>query len=205
MSDRYAAVSRVLLRVLVLNLAVALAKIALGLATGSVSVLSDGYHSLTDGASNVVALVGVRIASRPPDVDHPYGHRKFETMASLGILLFLLLVLIQVVRAAAGRLVSLDVFRGITVAGMILANNMGGPSYAPFHHAHWDGWTPTDLIFPSFLFIVGVSITFSLTKRRESNAGLGPVVGKIVRRSAIIFAVGLLLSKTPPASTRVIL
>ena len=101
--DRYRAVSRVLLRVLFLNVAVAIAKIALGLSTGAVSVLTDGFHSLTDGASNVVALVGVRIASQPPDADHPYGHRKFETMASVGILLFLLVVLVQVVWAAVDR------------------------------------------------------------------------------------------------------
>jgi cation diffusion facilitator family transporter len=100
---RSKAVSRVLFRVMLLNLAVALAKIALGLATGAVSVLSDGFHSLTDSASNVVALVGVRIARRPPDRDHPYGHRKFETMASVGILLFLLLVLVQVLWAALER------------------------------------------------------------------------------------------------------
>jgi cation diffusion facilitator family transporter len=101
--DRYAAVSRVLVKVLVLNLAVAVAKIALGLTTGAVSVLSDGFHSLTDGASNAVALVGVRIARQPPDMDHPYGHRKFESMASVGILLFLLVVLVQVLWAAIER------------------------------------------------------------------------------------------------------
>jgi cation diffusion facilitator family transporter len=104
--DRYTAVSRVLFRVLVLNLAVAGAKIALGLATGAISILSDGFHSLTDGASNIVALVGVRMASQPPDKEHPYGHRKFETMASVGILLFLLLVLVQVLWAAFDRIVS---------------------------------------------------------------------------------------------------
>jgi cation diffusion facilitator family transporter len=104
--DRYASVTRVLRRVLVLNLLVAVAKIALGYYTGAISVLSDGFHSLTDTASNVVALVGVRIARQPPDADHPYGHRKFETMASLGILLFLLIVLVQVLWAAAERLVS---------------------------------------------------------------------------------------------------
>jgi cation diffusion facilitator family transporter len=104
--DRYPAVSRVLLRVLVLNVAVAVAKIVLGATTGAVSVLSDGFHSLTDGASNIVALVGVRIARQPPDTEHPYGHRKFETMASVGILLFLLLVLVQVVWAAAERVVA---------------------------------------------------------------------------------------------------
>lgn len=102
--ERYSAVSRVLVRVLVLNLLVAAGKILLGLATGAVSVFSDGLHSLTDGGSNVVALVGVRLARRPPDADHPYGHRKFETMASVGILLFLLLVLVQVLSAAFGRL-----------------------------------------------------------------------------------------------------
>jgi cation diffusion facilitator family transporter len=99
-------VSTVLYRVLILNFAVAAAKIALGLATGAVSVLSDGFHSLTDTASNVVGIIAVRAASQPPDADHPYGHRKFETVASLGILLFLLLTLVEVVEAAWRRLQS---------------------------------------------------------------------------------------------------
>ncbi len=106
--DRSASISRVLFQVLALNLLVALAKIALGLVTGAVSVLSDGLHSLTDGASNVVALVGVKMARQPPDADHPYGHRKFETMASVAILLFLLLVLVQVLMAAFARFRSLS-------------------------------------------------------------------------------------------------
>jgi cation diffusion facilitator family transporter len=104
LSDRSRAVSSVLYRVLFLNLIVAAAKIALGLSTGAVSVLSDGYHSLTDTASNVVGIIGVRIAGAPPDRDHPYGHRKFETMASVGILIFLLLVLREILSAAWERL-----------------------------------------------------------------------------------------------------
>jgi len=102
--DRSRAVSSVLYRVLFLNLIVAAAKIALGLSTGAVSVLSDGYHSLTDTASNVVGVIGVRVAGAPPDDDHPYGHRKFETMASLGIMVFLLLVMREVLSAAWERL-----------------------------------------------------------------------------------------------------
>ena len=102
-ADRYTEVSRVLWRVLWVNLAVALAKIALGYASGAVSILSEGFHSLTDSASNVVALVGVSIARRPPDENHPYGHRKYETIASLAILLFLVAVLVEVLRAAANR------------------------------------------------------------------------------------------------------
>jgi cation diffusion facilitator family transporter len=104
--DRYSSVTRVLLLVFFFNLLVAVAKIALGLVTGAVSVLSDGFHSLTDMASNVVALIGVRMAQQPPDAEHPYGHRKFETMASVGIVLFLLLVIVQVLWTAGERLVS---------------------------------------------------------------------------------------------------
>jgi cation diffusion facilitator family transporter len=104
LSTRAAEVTTVLYRVLFLNLIVAGAKIALGLSTGAVSILSDGFHSLTDTASNVVAIIGVRAASAPPDDEHPYGHRKFETMASVGILIFLLLVLREVLAAAWARL-----------------------------------------------------------------------------------------------------
>ena len=103
-SDRYQSVVRVLRRVLALNLIVAFAKIALGYFSGAVSILSDGFHSLADASSNVVALVGVSAARRPADADHPYGHRKYETMASVGILMFMLLVLSEVARNAIVRL-----------------------------------------------------------------------------------------------------
>ena len=128
LTDRYSEVVRVLNRVLVLNLAVALIKIVLGYLTGAVSILSEGFHSLTDSASNVVALVGVSIARRPPDEDHPYGHRKYETMASLGILIFLIVVLVQVLTAAYDRLVYGGVPRvfpeGIGVMAVTLVVNL---------------------------------------------------------------------------------
>jgi cation diffusion facilitator family transporter len=102
---RYSEVNKVLYQVLFLNLAVAAAKIVLGYSTGTVSIISDGFHSMTDSASNVVALIGVSVARRPPDANHPYGHRKYETMASLGILIFLVVVLVEVLTAAADRFV----------------------------------------------------------------------------------------------------
>ena len=102
--DRYAAVSRVLFRVLILNLAVAVAKIAFGYASGAISILSDGFHSLTDGASNIVGLVGVRAARQPPDDDHPYGHRKYETVAAAAVTIFLVLVVVEVLRNAFNQL-----------------------------------------------------------------------------------------------------
>jgi cation diffusion facilitator family transporter len=103
-TDRHRSVVRVLRRVLALNLIVAIAKIALGYFSGAVSILSDGFHSLADASSNVVALVGVSAAQRPADENHPYGHRKYETMASLAILMFMLLVLSEVARNAIAHL-----------------------------------------------------------------------------------------------------
>jgi cation diffusion facilitator family transporter len=104
LSDRDQRVVRVLRRVLVLNLIVSIAKLGLGYTSGAVSILSDGFHSLTDAASNVVALVGISAARRPADENHPYGHRKYETMAAVGILIFMLLVLLEVARNAFDHL-----------------------------------------------------------------------------------------------------
>jgi len=102
--ERFAAVSRVLIRVLLLNLTVAVAKIAFGYFSGAISILSDGFHSLTDTASNLVGLVGVRAASRPPDADHPYGHRKFETLTAALVILLLFLLVVEVLRNALNHL-----------------------------------------------------------------------------------------------------
>ncbi len=97
------------------------------------------------------------------------------------------------------RLLSLDVFRGITIAGMILVNNPGswGNIYPALEHAKWNGVTPTDLIFPFFLFIVGVAITFSLTKRKERGDNQNKLMLQIFRRSIILFVLGLLMYGFP--------
>jgi len=102
--SRYGEVARVLWHVFTLNLVVAVAKIAFGYATGAVSILSDGFHSLTDSASNVVGLVGIKVAERPPDADHPYGHRKYETVAAGAVTVFLLIVVVEVLRNAIASL-----------------------------------------------------------------------------------------------------
>lgn len=102
--ERYSAVRTVLVRVLFLNLLVASAKIAFGYASGAISILSDGFHSLSDAASNVVALVGLRVSRKPPDTNHPYGHRKYETLAAAVIAVFLGIIMLEVGQAAFHRL-----------------------------------------------------------------------------------------------------
>jgi len=101
--------------------------------------------------------------------------------------------------AARERLVSLDVFRGLTIAGMLLVNNPGTWSaiYPPLEHAEWHGWTPTDLIFPFFLFIVGITTHLSLAARRARGDDDATLVRQVLRRGAIIFLLGLFLSWFP--------
>jgi predicted acyltransferase len=99
-----------------------------------------------------------------------------------------------------GRLRSLDVLRGATIAGMILVNNPGdwGKTFAPFLHAEWHGWTPTDLIFPFFLFVLGVAIPLAFASRLERSGGdLRPLYLQILRRTIILFGLGLFLAWFP--------
>ena len=103
------------------------------------------------------------------------------------------------VPAPAGRLHSLDVFRGATIAGMLLVNNPGTWSavYPPLRHAEWHGWTPTDLIFPFFLFIVGVAMTYSLGKQLAAGESRTTVLLRATRRAAVLFGLGLVLHSYP--------
>ena len=97
------------------------------------------------------------------------------------------------------RLLSLDVFRGVTVAAMILVNDPGSwdSVYSPLQHAKWDGCTPTDLIFPFFLFIVGVSISYALPNQLKKGKTKGQLMLKILKRGLIIFGLGLFLNTFP--------
>ena len=97
------------------------------------------------------------------------------------------------------RLLSLDVFRGITVAGMLLVNDPGSweSIYPPLEHATWNGWTPTDLVFPFFLFIVGITTYLSLSARRARGDDDRAIRAQIIRRGALIFLFGLLINGFP--------
>jgi len=123
--------------------------------------------------------------------------------------------LANVARSGAGtapvssRLMSLDLFRGLTIALMILVNDPGdGPSaYWPLKHSAWNGWTPTDLVFPSFVFIVGVAMAFSFTSRLQRGESRGKLFAHVLWRGLVLFALGLFINGFPtrfdPAHLRV--
>ncbi|MBN1680017.1 MAG: cation diffusion facilitator family transporter [Anaerolineae bacterium] len=101
-----ASVRRVLWIVLVLNVVVAAIKLIAGVVTGTVAMIADGFHSSVDAASNVVGLVGIQLAAQPPDEDHPYGHRRFETLATLAIGGLLLVAAWEILQVAIDRLLN---------------------------------------------------------------------------------------------------
>lgn len=96
-----------------------------------------------------------------------------------------------------GRVLSVDIARGITMAFMIMVNNNGAHPWHPFTHSVWNGWTFTDLVFPCFLFIVGVSIVLAFGKRFERGVSRGRIAVSILRRTAILFLLGLVVNGYP--------
>jgi cation diffusion facilitator family transporter len=104
MERDYAKIQQVLVITLILNLMAAFAKLGIGLATSTLSLIADGLDTLFDGISNIIGLVAVRISSQPPDREHPYGHRKFETLAALFIAAALFITAWELARSALGRL-----------------------------------------------------------------------------------------------------
>lgn len=103
LSGRYQKIYHVLAAILILNWLVALAKTVYGWMTQSGSMFADGIHSFSDGASNVIGIIGIWMASQPPDLDHPYGHKKYETFAALAISTFLLVLCVFLVKEALTR------------------------------------------------------------------------------------------------------
>lgn len=136
--ERYLKIRWVLIYVLLLNWGVAAAKLLYGWLTRSASMTADGFHSFSDGSSNIIGLLGIWISSRPSDETHPYGHKKYETLTSIGISILLFLVCFNVVREGILRFlhpvvpevyVSSFLVMGITLAinigVMIYENRMG--------------------------------------------------------------------------------
>lgn len=102
----YDAVRRILIIIFIFNILTALAKGIYGLYTNNLSMSADGLHSLFDSTANIIGLVGITLASRPPDRDHPYGHAKYESFAAIGIAILLFASCLQLILAAADRLQS---------------------------------------------------------------------------------------------------
>ena len=121
--SRYHQIRMVLIYILIANLAVSLGKGIVGWKSGSIGMVADAFHSLMDGSSNVIGLIGIWLASRPRDESHTYGHAKFETFASIGIVLLLLLTAVEIGQSVYGRLTAAN--PEVPAAGVLAFATMG--------------------------------------------------------------------------------
>lgn len=134
-NNKFAQIRRLLIIILVLNWGVALAKIVWGHLTHSASMFADGIHSLSDGTSNIIGLIGIGVAARPRDVGHPYGHRKYETLASMAIAVALFLVAFKLLSDSVHKLVHQELINpeanllSFVVMGVTLAVNFSVMRY----------------------------------------------------------------------------
>lgn len=129
----YDAVRRILMIIFILNILTALAKGIYGLYTDTLSMSADGLHSFLDSTANIIGLVGISLAARPPDRDHPYGHAKYESFAAIGIAILLFASCLQLILAAVDRLQSRAVPDVTQISFAIMAStliiNIGVSSY----------------------------------------------------------------------------
>ncbi|KKH95353.1 cation transporter [Methanosarcina sp. 1.H.T.1A.1] len=198
MMHRFKKVQQVLVLVLFLNLAVAFAKIIYGKLTGTLSMTADGYHSLFDGVSNIVGLVGIFIASRPPDREHPYGHQKYETVASIFIAVLLLFVGFEIFQNALDRFLVRST-PGVTALSFIIMLGTMGVNYLVTRYEHGQGVALSssvliaDSMHTKSDIYVSFSVIVSLVAIRSGFPLLDPVIALLI--SFLIFRAGFRIMK----------
>jgi cation diffusion facilitator family transporter len=198
MMHRFKKVQQVLVLVLFLNLAVAFAKIIYGTLTGTLSMTADGYHSLFDGISNIVGLVGIFIASRPPDREHPYGHQKYETVASIFIAVLLLFVGFEIFQNALHRFL-LQSTPGVTPLSFIIMLGTMGVNYLVTRYEHGKGVALrsqvliADSMHTKSDIYVSFSVIVSLFAIKLGFPLLDPLIALFI--SIVIFRAGFRIMK----------
>ncbi len=172
-------IKRVLWVILFLNWLVAFSKIILGLLTGTLCILSDGIHSLFDGATNIVGIFGVKIAEKPADEDHPYGHRKYEAIASQVILLFLVIAAYEIVRNIIGKFSSpATIYPGI--------------SWLPLSLGVLIGCLAIDILVARYEFKKGIELKSTILKADALHTKSHYITTGAVILGAILIEIGFL-------------
>ncbi|HII79199.1 MAG TPA: cation transporter [Methanosarcina sp.] len=198
MIHRSKKVQQVLVIVLFLNLAVAFAKIIYGTLSGALSMTADGYHSLFDGVSNIVGLIGSFIAARPPDKEHPYGYQKYETVTSIFIALLLLFVGFEIFRNALDRFLIRSVPEVTAISFLVILGTMC-INYLVTHYEYGQGISLrsqvliADSMHTKSDIYVSLSVIVSLAAVKLGFPLLDPVIALLI--SFLIFRAGFRIMK----------
>jgi cation diffusion facilitator family transporter len=196
--QKFRKIQRVLVYVLIINIVISLAKIIYGTLTGALSMIADGYHSLFDGVSNIIGLAGSFIASRPPDKDHPYGHQKYETIASLFIALMLIFVGVEIFKNAVNSFLIPNKPEVTTVSFLVVLGTMG-ITFLITQYEHRQGqYLRSQVLIADSTHLksdiyISFSVIVSLAAMKLGFSIIDPIVALII--SFIIFKAGYRIIK----------
>jgi cation diffusion facilitator family transporter len=196
--QKFKKIQRILVYVLIINIVISLAKIAYGTLTGALSMVADGYHSLFDGVSNIIGLVGSLIASRPADRDHPYGHQKYETIASFFIALLLIFVGVEIFKNAFNSFL-IPNKPEVTIVSFLVVIGTMGVAYFTMKYEHRQGlYLRSQVLIADSMHLksdiyISFSVIVSLVAMKLGLPIIDPIVALII--SFIIFKTGYKIIK----------
>jgi cation diffusion facilitator family transporter len=196
--QKFRKIQRVLVYILIINIVISLTKIIYGTSTGALSMIADGYHSLFDGVSNIIGLAGSFIAARPPDKDHPYGHQKYETIASFFIALLLIFVGVEIFQNAFNNFLSPHKPEVTTMSFLVVIGTMG-VTYLSAQYEHRQGqYLRSQVLIADSMHMrsdiyISFSVIVSLAAMKLGFSIIDPIVALII--SFIIFKAGYRIIK----------
>ncbi len=189
--DRTASIQRVFFSLLAANLAVVGVKLAIGIASGSLSVIGDAVHSSVDAFNNVAFTVLMRYAGAAPDDKHPYGHGKFEVLGALGIVVFLLVASVELIKSAVGRLVAGTPPPDITGLSLwLLAGTLAVNGWVAWYEARKGRQLSSDLLIADAAHTrVDVMITVGVILGAFASRARVPHVDPVVALAIVVMIV----------------
>ena len=196
--QKFRKIQRVLVYVLIINIVISLAKIIYGTLTGALSMIADGYHSLFDGVSNIIGLAGSFIASRPPDKDHPYGHQKYETIASFFIALMLIFVGVEIFKNAFNSFLIPNKPEVTTISFLVVIGTMGITYLTTQYEQRQGQYLRSQVLIADSMHLksdiyISFSVIVSLVAMKLGLPIIDPIVALII--SFIIFKTGYKIIK----------
>lgn len=201
LDNRTREIKKVLWIILILNFAVAIMKLIVGYAISSASMIADGFHSFSDGSSNIVGIIGVSIAARPADECHPYGHRKFETFTAIGIAMLLFIVSTNIIKSGVAKLYNpvipqVDIYSFIVMVFTIAVN-----IFVIIYETKQGKKLHSDILVSDALHTksdvyVSLSVLLSLVAVKLGYPILDPIISFIISIAIIKAAIEILINSS---------
>lgn len=200
-SDRNKEINKVLWTILALNLGVSIMKLVVGYSIASTSMVADGFHSFSDGTSNIIGLVGTALAAKPADECHPYGHKKFETFTSIAIALLLFIVSINIIKSSISKLINPVIPQVDVYSFIVMIVTMAINIFVIIYETKKGKKLHSDILISDAIHTktdvyVSLSVILSLIAVKLGYPILDPIISFIISIAIIKAAVEILINSS---------